>query len=56
VDTLKLTRNLAPLGALVDRLPNSLHAAALSIKVRRADYDRLADAVGTPLHAAMDWA
>jgi hypothetical protein len=56
VETLKRTRNLAPLGSLVDSLPNSLHAAALSIEVRRADHDRLVDAVRTPLDAALGWA
>lgn len=56
VKTLKRTRNLAPLSDLVDRLPASLHAAALSIQVRRDDHKRLVDAVSTPLAAAMAWA
>lgn len=55
VRTLKRTRNLAPLGELVDRLPGSLQAAALSIPVRRADHDRIVEAVKTPLSAAMAW-
>ncbi len=55
VRTLKRTRNLAPLGELVDQLPASLQAAALAIPVRRADHDRLVAAVGTPLRAAMAW-
>lgn len=55
VRTLKRTRNLAPLGELVDQLPGSLQAAALSIPVRRADHDRLVAAVETPLCAAMNW-
>lgn len=55
VRTLKQTRNLAPLGDLVRKLPGSLQAAALSIPVRRADHSRLVDAVGTPLRAAMAW-
>ena len=55
VDTLKQTRNLAPLGQLVDRLPSSLHAAALSIQIRRTDHDRIVQAVSTPLHAALAW-
>lgn len=55
VRTLKRTRNLAPLGDLVDRLPVSLQAAALSIPVRRADHGRLVEAVRTPLPAAMAW-
>jgi len=55
VRTLKRTRNLAPLSDLVDQLPVSLHAAALSIPVRRADHDRIVDAVRTPIGAAMAW-
>ena len=55
VRTLKRTRDLAPLGDLVDRLPVSLQAAALSVSVRRADHPRLVDAVRTPLQAAMAW-
>jgi len=56
VTTLKRTRNLAPLGALVDQLPASLQPAALSIQVRRADHERLVEAVSTPLDLAMAWA
>lgn len=55
VRTLKRTRNLAPLGDFVNRLPNSLKAAALSISVRRSDHSRLIEAVATPLYAAMTW-
>lgn len=55
VTTLKRTRDLAPLRDLVDHLPRSLHAAALSIQVRRADHDRIVEAVATPLDAAMAW-
>lgn len=55
VRTLRRTRDLAPLGDLVDRLPESLQAAALSVSVRRADHPRLVDAISTPLHAAMAW-
>ncbi|WP_024311599.1 sce7726 family protein [Sinorhizobium medicae] len=55
VRTLKRTRDLAPLGELIDLLPASLQAAALSISVRRADHPRLIEAVTTPLHAAMTW-
>lgn len=56
VRTLKRTRDLAPLGNLVDHLPKSLHAAALSIPVRRSDHGRLVGAVATPLAATMAWA
>lgn len=55
VSTLKRTRNLAPLNALVDRLPTSLQPAALSIQVRRADHDRLVKAVSTPFEEALTW-
>jgi hypothetical protein len=55
VETLKRTRDLAPLTELVERLPQSLHAAALSINIRRADHDRIVKAVSTPLTTAMAW-
>lgn len=55
VRTLKRTRDLAPLGDFVDRLPKSLQAAALSVSVRRGDHSRLVAAVATPLRAATDW-
>ena len=55
VQTLKRTRNLAPLEGLVDQLPASLQAAALSIQVRRADHERLVRAVRTPIDQAMAW-
>ncbi len=55
VRTLKRTRDLAPLGELIDLLPASLQAAALSISVRRVDHPRLIKAVTTPLDAAMAW-
>lgn len=56
VKTLRRTRDLAPLTDLVDKLPQSLHAAALSIPIRRRDHDRIVEAVGTPLGAAIAWA
>lgn len=56
VKTLKRTRNLAPLGGLVDRLPASLQTAALSVQLRHADHERLVAAVRTPLVEAMTWA
>ncbi len=55
VETLKRTRDLAPLSELVERLPQSLHAAALSINIRRSDHDRIVEAVSTPLTTAMAW-
>ncbi|WP_457808469.1 sce7726 family protein [Kushneria sp. EE4] len=55
VRTLKRTRDLAPLGDFVNRLPKSLQAAALSISVRRSDHPKLIDAIETPLQTAMTW-
>lgn len=55
VRTLKRTRNLAPLSELVDQLPESLHAAALSLPLRRSGHGRLVEAVATPLDTAMAW-
>ena len=56
VRTLKRSRNLLKLSDLVDQLPESLHAAALLVPIRRSDHDRLVNAVATPLRAAMAWA
>jgi hypothetical protein len=53
--TLKRTRDLQPLAKLVGRLPDSLHAAALSISLRKSSHDRLVSAVNTPLKQAMAW-
>jgi hypothetical protein len=53
--TLKRTRDLRPLASLVDRLPNSLQAAALSVPLRRGDHDRLVGAVNAPLKLALAW-
>lgn len=55
VQTLKRTRNLATLSSLVDRLPRSLQPAALSIKVRHVDHEKLVAAVRTPLSEALTW-
>nr|WP_233175886.1 sce7726 family protein [Dyella sp. ASV24] len=55
VKTLKVTRNLASLGELIDQLPASLQPAALSTQVRHADHERLVRAVRTPLSEAMTW-
>jgi len=55
VRVLKQTRNLLPLSALVNQLPASLQSAALSIPLRKADHQRLVDAVNTPLKEAMGW-
>lgn len=55
VQTLKRTRNLAPLTELIDQLPRSLQPAALSTQVRRVDHERLLNAVRTPIEQAMAW-
>jgi hypothetical protein len=54
--TLKRTRNLQPLGDLLEQLPSSLHAAALTNRLRKSDQDRLVRAVHTPLEHALKWA
>jgi hypothetical protein len=56
VSTLKRSRNLAPLSDLVDHLPESLHAAALSIPMQRSEHGRLVNAIATPLCATASWA
>jgi hypothetical protein len=53
--TLKKTRDLKPLVGLVDRLPDSLYAAALSVPLRKSDHDRLVGAVNTPVEQALSW-
>lgn len=55
VRTLKRSRNLAPLSDLIDRLPESLHAAALKMPMRQSDHGRLVEAIATPLDVAMTW-
>lgn len=55
VSTLKRTRTLAPLNAMIDRLPASLQPAALSIQVRPADLERLVKAISTPFEEALTW-
>ncbi|HVJ34884.1 MAG TPA: sce7726 family protein [Terriglobia bacterium] len=55
VRTLKRTRNLASLSGLVSKLPTSLHAAALSVPIRRADHARLVEATATPLTGTLAW-
>jgi hypothetical protein len=55
VQVLKATRNLLPLWALVQNMPNSLQSAALSVPLRRCDHDRLLGAIQTPLQTALQW-
>ena len=56
VETLKRTRNLAPLGSLVELLPTSLQPAALFVQMGRAERERFVAATRTPLTVAMNWA
>jgi hypothetical protein len=56
VRTLKRTRDLQPLAGLVEQLPVSMRAAALSVPLRKSDHERLAQAMNTPMKLAMDWA
>lgn len=56
VDVLKRKRDLRPLSDLIDQLPPSLQPAALSVRLRKADQDRLVRAVGTPAAEAIAWA
>lgn len=55
VHVLKKSRNLLPLCNLVEKLPNSLQSAALSIPLRRLDHHRLVEAMNIPLEIALDW-
>lgn len=55
VKVLKRSRTLMPLNDLIDRLPDSLHAAALSIPIRRADHGTLVGSMSIPLSVAMAW-
>lgn len=56
VKTLKKTRNLSPLAALINELPRSLHAAALSARFRKQDHQRLVGTMNTPINEALMWA
>ena len=56
VPTLKKTRDLSALDDLVDSLPHSLRAAALSMPLRKAEHQKLLLAVNTSLEEAIYWA
>lgn len=56
VHTLKRTRSLDPLSQLVDQLPRSLHAAALTFPIRLKDHEKLVSATSTSMKAAAKWA
>lgn len=56
VRTLKRTRSLMPLEHLIDRLPPSLHAAALYVPMKKDDHGRVVRAISTQLREALEWA
>ena len=53
--TMKQTRDMRPLASLVDRVPRSLQAAALSVPLRKSDHDRLVATLDVPLREARAW-
>lgn len=55
VEVLKQTRSLAPIGDLVRQLPPSLQPAAIAFQIRRADHERVVNAVLTPIDDALAW-
>lgn len=55
VQVLRTTRSLLPLSELVNSLPYSLQAAALTTPLRKHDHARLLDAMETPINEAIKW-
>lgn len=55
LSVLRRTRNNKPLAELIAQLPDSLHAAALSIPLRKSDHARMLRAVDAPLEHALAW-
>jgi hypothetical protein len=55
VKALKHSRNLLSLQSLLDELPESLHSASISTRLRKSDHERLIAAVNTPLSTALCW-
>jgi len=55
VKTIKKSRNLAPLKTYLEKLPKSLHAAAISVKLSQRERDRVVHAVSSRLSDAMTW-
>lgn len=55
VKVLKRSRNLLSLRSLLDELPESLHSASISTRLRKRDHERLIAAVSTPLTQAIRW-
>lgn len=55
VNVLRSTRSLLPLSDLIDALPISLQAAALSTSLRKNDHEKLVSAMNTPINKALKW-
>ncbi|WP_249285980.1 hypothetical protein [Pectobacterium versatile] len=55
IKTLKRTRNLSPLSALIANLPNALQSIALMVQLRSKDRDRLVETLNKPLNEAFKW-
>jgi len=55
VEALKRTRNLLSLKTLLTSLPESLHSASISTRLRKSDHERLSQAIKTPLSKALQW-
>ena len=55
VDTLKSTRDLKPLQSLLEDVPESLHSASLTARLRQKDQRRLVEALRTPIQQALCW-
>jgi hypothetical protein len=55
LQVLKRTRDMKPLAEFLAQLPGSLHAAALSIPLRKADHARMVQAVNAPMEHALAW-
>jgi hypothetical protein len=55
VHVLKRSRDMKPLTEFIAQLPSSLHAAALSIPLRKSDHARMLCAVDARLEDALAW-
>jgi len=55
VKTLKRSRSLAPLSGYLEKLPKSLHALAISLRLSRCERERVIRAISSPLSDAMTW-
>lgn len=55
IKVLKSSRKLDSLQSLLDALPKSLYAAALSVPLKRSGHQFLVKSVNTPLNVAINW-